>query len=116
MGSTHKLAPPYYWETIMLVVVLGTFNSILGAWFESIGKSTDWMTSVCTYAGPWHHQVWPSNNFLFEVGRKLSSGFHGEIVGYVLFAVAWVWCYPVLSMGFVFVPDLGAYFKLGVIM
>ena len=54
-----------------------------GALVQIVGQGFGWMTSVCTYPGPWHHQIWPVLNIQYNflpglwgslLGRALSAG------------------------------------------
>ena len=82
---------------------------VSGVLVQVVGRAFGWMTSICTYAGPWHHQIWPVMNIQYNflpglmgslLGRALSSAnlmlyFGASIGGFMSYRPSYV--LPVLA-------------------
>lgn len=85
---------------IMLCATGATLAGAFGATVHFIGTRWGLLDAVCTYAGPWHHQIWPVLHFQYV----FLPGVRGRLIGYTLSGINLV-LYGVLSMG-LFVGDV----------
>ena len=54
------------WESYRWTILAGMVFGILGIAIERGSALAEWTTTRCTYAGPWHHQVWPVMHLQFQ--------------------------------------------------
>ncbi|CAJ1343446.1 unnamed protein product [Effrenium voratum] len=86
--------PPEYLRHFKLLIGTAVLCGVGGALVQVVGQATGWMTSVCTYPGPWHRQVWPVLNIQYNI----APGMLGRIVGHVLSAGN-LFLYAICSVG-----------------
>ena len=75
-------------------LVMACLCGASGAMVQVVGQAVGWMTSICTYPGPWHHQIWPILNIQYNT----FEGFVGSVLGWSLSAGN-LWLYGLASLG-----------------
>lgn len=79
---------------VVFCSICATLAGTFGAMVHFIGTRGGLLDAVCTYAGPWHHQVWPVLHFQYV----FLPGVRGRLVGYTLSSLN-LTLYGMLSMG-----------------
>ncbi|CAK9101892.1 unnamed protein product [Durusdinium trenchii] len=81
LGAPHELSDEHR-QMCRSFVAMAILCGLCGALVQLLGSSFRWMSSVCTYVGPWHHQIWPVMNIQYNI----FPGFLGSLIGKVLSA------------------------------
>eukprot|EP00929_Paragymnodinium_shiwhaense_P010706 TRINITY_DN115588_c0_g1_i1.p1 TRINITY_DN115588_c0_g1~~TRINITY_DN115588_c0_g1_i1.p1 ORF type:complete len:310 (-),score=5.05 TRINITY_DN115588_c0_g1_i1:42-971(-) len=74
--------------------LLGVISATLVGAMLAMVHFAGWIAAVCTYVGPWHHQVWPVLHFQYV----FVPGIRGRLIGDAI-AVANLLLYGTLSLG-----------------